>query len=148
MKTTGEVGIFGGESGLAPMPSATGIQLLHTLMQQPAGQYMYGHGDTGKIKAFLQKSPYPMAEEPAKGQEQAAPTTLRATEQQVQEALVLVFADVLGLPADEIELGVLFEEYGIDSIMINQFNVKLENKMRSEQNPPAQECQIDHQQTF
>ncbi|WP_340201867.1 SDR family NAD(P)-dependent oxidoreductase [Ascidiimonas sp. W6] len=124
MKVIGQGSIFNDKTGLKAMPTKEGVQILETILQQPSGQYMYCYGDVEKIKDFIEKE-----EEPSKSNFPIAKEIENISIEQVKQVLTEIFSEILELSIEELEDHTNFEEYGIDSIMINQFNIRLEKKI-------------------
>ncbi|MBF0397095.1 MAG: SDR family oxidoreductase [Desulfobacterales bacterium] len=98
---------------IRPLPSYEGIKALENIIANAEkSQVMVIYGDNIKITNNTKKESY---------------TDDLSLSQRTENYLKDVLSDVLKFPADKIDPKISFEEYGIDSIMISRFNVKMED---------------------
>ncbi|XYH97119.1 SDR family NAD(P)-dependent oxidoreductase [Sorangium sp. So ce1128] len=124
--------IFTARHGIVPMPVAEGLAALDTALaslERPPGQLVliYGHRD----RALAQLDGGRQGEEPARSLPAPAQRA-EATGAAVERAtayLKKVFSQLLDRPEAEFDPSVGLDEYGIDSILISQFNVHVEREL-------------------
>ncbi len=109
--------------GLHPLSSTTGIALFETALREEQPQLVALWGIRGKlIQTFLDASSTEMQSEPG--------TTdyvdESALSQKLQTYLKETLAEVTQLPVTQIDSDQRFEEFGIDSIVVTDFNFRLE----------------------
>lgn len=106
------------ETGIYPLPSAVGVQLLeHTLMQK-SGQYIYTYGELAKVETYFAHIANPICKVETQPNQTAVATidSLQVVQQ--------IFEEALG--KEHIDPDTSFEELGVDSIVVNQINMELE----------------------
>jgi polyketide synthase PksN len=108
--------------GLHLLPTETGLGVLDGLLQTGVSQAVVGYG----VKSKLEKNVFGLLENKLQQKNPSLTNTEKnflaeKTERYLKELL----AEVTKLPIHKIESSVLFEEYGIDSVMITTLNRKL-----------------------
>lgn len=118
--------------GFVPLPAAEGLHLLDVALAGPSGQTILFYGHRERLTSLLddlnapeETTPVPSALSPQVSV--AEPALL----EQTAAYLVRIFSALLGVQKDALGLDVGFEEYGIDSILISQFNIRLEEDLGS-----------------
>jgi acyl transferase domain-containing protein/thioesterase domain-containing protein/aryl carrier-like protein len=107
-------------TGLRPMSDETGLAQFETILQAGLRRAIVLHGD-GPALAQTLAPPPPPASAPA-----AAPTAVR---QAALAVLTGVFSAVSHFPAHKIQPDITFEDYGLDSVMVKEFNVRLAERL-------------------
>lgn len=131
---------FTAQMGLHPMPSEAGLQTWEKAVTSDLAQMIVLYGEVEKIREFL-------AMQMAGGGEDAGttvenqPQSARNTDasgttidtqlvtDRTEQFLKETFAELLKQPISELENDIRFEEYGVDSITINQFNARMEKQV-------------------
>jgi acyl transferase domain-containing protein/acyl carrier protein/ubiquinone/menaquinone biosynthesis C-methylase UbiE len=122
------------QAGLVAMPTQQGINILEKALRSDKHQHIATFGQREKLKiVFEQTAPAPPPQPPL------APIDTSYLEQvdlaqlteKTQDFLKQVFGEIIKLSPRQIHPKVRFEEYGIDSIMVTQFNTKIEKELGS-----------------
>jgi polyketide synthase PksL len=129
-------------SGIAVLPTATGLQCWETLLRTGEAQGIVLYGDAAKIQAYLARSgsEKPAAAVAATAAATAAalpaamgtaapggsPQALRAAAEGYLKALL---GAEIKLPADRIDAQERFDAFGVDSMMISRINARLEQDL-------------------
>lgn len=110
-------------TGYLPLPDPIGFKIL---------EYALNEGDTNFILAYGKKEKLKQrfcttikVEETAKHQKQEF-RTMEQEEEKIIAFLKDMFSELLKLPVTKIDVEEPFQDYGIDSIVINQFNYEVE----------------------
>lgn len=104
--------------GMAPMPTAVGLDCFRTNIWRGASQTLILHGDLDRLTGELNvKSSHQVASS-ADG---STPELAAATE----EALMTLVAEQLKLPPNQRDVHAELAHYGIDSIFVNKINLAL-----------------------
>ncbi|MBQ0826804.1 SDR family NAD(P)-dependent oxidoreductase [Streptomyces tagetis] len=122
----GSGGVFRPERGVFPLPAPEGLALLDRVLAGPAGHRAFVHA-TGEGAAWLssggREDPGPVARERAADAGAGEPL-----ERAVRYATG-VLAGLLGVAPDQVDADLGFDEYGIDSIRVSQFNACVERDL-------------------
>ncbi|MGY0063719.1 SDR family NAD(P)-dependent oxidoreductase [Streptomyces sp. LZ34] len=113
--------VFRRDRGLAPLPAATGLAALEELLAGPGGHRVLVYGEPGAAAGLLTGEERPVPTEPAATPAEAGQLAVRYA--------VTLFSNLLGVPEGQIDTTVGFDEYGIDSITIGQFNAQVEREL-------------------
>ncbi|WP_308159058.1 SDR family NAD(P)-dependent oxidoreductase [Amycolatopsis magusensis] len=111
-------------AGLAPLPTSAGLAAFDAAISLDAGQVVIARGRQEKVAELLVHTP-----------KLTAPVTAAAPAQSLtartEEFLRGILAGVFGMPAEDLDPGVAFEAYGIDSILIMDLTRVLEEHFGS-----------------
>ncbi|MCW3466423.1 SDR family NAD(P)-dependent oxidoreductase [Chitinophaga nivalis] len=111
-------------TGIIPLETSVGMDAFYIAYTQEASQVMVLPGDIPTIRKqfipVLMKAP--LSENVAVNDG----LDLTLLKEKTRQHLTVLFADVTRLSPEEIHHGTPLEKYGIDSLMINQLNKKLE----------------------
>lgn len=114
-------------AGIEPLPTADGLKAIEFGIHSENHNYTVFYGDKEKIEAYMDKI---MISDQSKDTEY-----IRIDEsilhEKTENLLKEIIADEVGLLPDQINASVRFEDYGIDSIVINHFNAEIEKKLGS-----------------
>ncbi|MDT0269590.1 SDR family NAD(P)-dependent oxidoreductase [Streptomyces sp. DSM 44915] len=124
--------VFRRDRGLAPMPAPVGLAALETLLAGPGGHRVLVYGAPGSAAELLAgAAPFaPPAAEPATQDAGPAASAASAGEYATRYVVTL-FSELLGVPERQIDTALGFDEYGVDSITIGQFNSQVERELGS-----------------
>ncbi|MFI8356845.1 SDR family NAD(P)-dependent oxidoreductase [Streptomyces cyaneofuscatus] len=124
--------VFRQDRGVFPLPSREGIEALDTILAGPSGHRVFVNGTQNASTWLLarpQRAPEPT---PAVATAKSRRATADAVDNPVQRAvryLTGVFAELLGVEPGHVDPRTGFDEYGIDSIRISQFNARIEQDL-------------------
>ncbi|HET8890469.1 MAG TPA: SDR family NAD(P)-dependent oxidoreductase, partial [Candidatus Angelobacter sp.] len=127
-------------TGLQPMETATGIEMLYRSLALPYDQLLVMEGELAKMRrALLAGRPIPpepstlaatveqtRAAMPEKTEKAKSGMDSHHLVERVQEYLCREFSELLKLPADNIDPQAALEKYGIDSILAMKLTAQLE----------------------
>lgn len=116
------------QTGIEPLPTQEGLSVLSLALQSKHSQLMALYGNAEKIEQFVSGINSPAIIKAAVPQ---ALTDTKHLQPQVETFLKEAIGEVLKMPADKINAETNLEEYGVDSVSINQFNVLIEEKFKS-----------------
>ncbi|WP_042206752.1 SDR family NAD(P)-dependent oxidoreductase [Paenibacillus durus] len=121
-------------SGLEPLPTAYGLQAWETALRLDGSQYAIFYGDRERIARLLEGTQEGTQEGTKKfttGAITAVPTNADFGEsiEPAEELLRTIFGEVIGMSAAQIDMDTNFQDYGVDSVMVKQFNAMLERKI-------------------
>nr|WP_229521462.1 SDR family NAD(P)-dependent oxidoreductase [Paenibacillus monticola] len=117
-------------SGLEPLPTVHGLQAWETALRLDGTQYAIFYGDRERIVKLLEsthESTKMLSHKPVI----AAPAEVDSgrLRESTEELLRTIFGEVIGMPAARIDIDTHFQDYGVDSVMVKQFNALLERKV-------------------
>ncbi|WP_053913132.1 SDR family NAD(P)-dependent oxidoreductase [Streptomyces sp. TP-A0875] len=121
----GNGGVFRPDRGVFPLPERTGLAALDRVLAGPAGHRAFVHATAEGAARLLRggrEEPGPAGKHPA----EAGPGEPR---ERAVRYLTGVFADLLGVAPDQVDPDLGFDEYGIDSIRVTQFNACVERDL-------------------
>ncbi|ACL75234.1 SDR family NAD(P)-dependent oxidoreductase [Ruminiclostridium cellulolyticum] len=120
-------------TGLNTLPTEEGLKVWKTLKLLGKAQAAVFYGNREKALRFIEKRicgkktdemVTPETSKEKAGEEVSVdPVILR---EKTEGYLKEVFGELLKIPIDKIDAGIGFQEYGIDSIVVNQFNAIME----------------------
>lgn len=113
--------------GFAMLPSQAGVQAMNTIVTHGMGNCIVGYGDAEKIESYL-------CEEEQETQEASTVEEGVADEvlySETIEFLIRLFSEVFRLPKESIDSKVEFKNYGIDSVIVMNFNHTLEQYIKT-----------------
>ncbi|MGD6960816.1 SDR family NAD(P)-dependent oxidoreductase [Fictibacillus phosphorivorans] len=111
------------------LPTEKGIEAWGKCIQLAFPNCMVLYGNKEKIKSFLSSDLYKHKEFAAEKEEEA--TNSEDLHAKTIDYFKTMFAEILKVPADKLDEYVPIQEYGVDSIAIKQFNLKMENYVPS-----------------
>jgi polyketide synthase PksN len=112
--------------GLCPLPLATGISLFETALREEEPQLVALWGIRSKLaRTFLDVSSIEMGSEP----ETMGVIDDSALAENLEAYLKETLAAVTELPVTQIDSDQRFEEFGVDSIVVTDFNFRLEKSL-------------------
>jgi acyl transferase domain-containing protein/acyl carrier protein len=114
-------------TGMVPLRAASGIQALYRGLTSGQPQALVMEGDLAKMKQILlTPTSTPSRPESASDQQPSLPVSDRgALREKTLYQLKALFAEVTKLKPGKIDSAEALENYGIDSIVINQLNQRL-----------------------
>jgi acyl transferase domain-containing protein/ubiquinone/menaquinone biosynthesis C-methylase UbiE/acyl carrier protein len=112
-------------AGIEPLPTADGLKAIEFGIHSENHNYTVLYGDKEKIEAYMDKTMISDQSEDTEYIRIDESTLYDKTENLLKE----IIADEVGLLPDQVNAGVRFEDYGIDSIVINHFNAEIEKKL-------------------
>ncbi|WP_437483072.1 SDR family NAD(P)-dependent oxidoreductase [Sorangium sp. So ce1014] len=115
-------------TGLMPMPSAAGLRALdEAALREGFARHVVLYGDAAKLEATLaEQSPAPPERAPAERRGTGENAEVVSLRREVDRLLRNVMAKATQLGPEEIDPEVSFTEYGVDSVTIKEFNVRLD----------------------
>ncbi|GAA2614045.1 SDR family NAD(P)-dependent oxidoreductase [Streptomyces axinellae] len=142
--TVTDRGVLGPGAGVLPMPTSTALSVLDRLLVNATGARPFVHGVPHRVPELLDPLPAPgtpasgtpapgaPAGEPAERGADAAPEADQAqlvawAEEYVSETI----GELRGVPAEDVDLGMPLDQYGLDSIVITEFNARTEARLGS-----------------
>ena len=132
--------IFTAAHGLAPMPAAVGLEAFDTALEGAAGRRTFVYGHPGDVSRLIRSGGEARSEARASGTSEAAPVSAAETSTHAVSYLRAVISNLLEVPESEIDLGIGIEHYGMDSILISQFNTQIENDLGAVSHTLLFEC--------
>jgi polyketide synthase PksN len=116
-------------TGLIPMHTETGIDLLYKSIASGETQVLALEGNIKKISSYLSNH---QAEEESEGiQQEEQDVDQDSIKEQFAHALKQILSSELKLPVNRIDARVPLETYGINSVMIIQLTTQLEKRFGS-----------------
>lgn len=115
-------------SGLAPLPTAQGLQAFEQLLSSAQQHAVVLYGDAARIEAalFSRRSATPARTATAVAAATVDTTALRAITEDYLKALL---SAEIKLPVERIDAEERFESFGVDSMMISRINAQLEQDL-------------------
>lgn len=118
--------ILNQRTGLELFPSDEGIKAWELLLGSSLSQCLVVYGGA-QLRNYLSSS---FAAPVANVEVAANPGISRPVlAERTGEFLKTIFADIFGIPTQQLDLDTGFEEYGLNSILINQFNAIIQSKL-------------------
>ncbi|ACL75230.1 SDR family NAD(P)-dependent oxidoreductase [Ruminiclostridium cellulolyticum] len=115
---------FFDRTGLNMLPTRQGLEFFDSVTSMTnILQCLVAYGDREKVKKFIEAS---FRDTRNSGKGQAVSMDPKVLLEKTEEFLKKIIADEIDLPVDQVDSDVSFEEYGIDSILIHNFNFKIE----------------------
>ena len=111
------------QTGLNAIPRIEGIKAWEAAFTFDLPGVIISYGDKQKINNFL--IPSDAVQEAAATEETVLPEAELLLEK-AESYLIDVFSQLLKLTPEEIDPDLTFQEYGVESVMVNYFNTKLE----------------------
>jgi polyketide synthase PksN len=108
------------QSGISPLPTSDGIRVWEELLRSGASQGIPLYGNPSRLAAFAAPRVERVPLEAVRAIE--TPALLASTESYLKERI----GDEIELAPDRIGSSDRFESLGVDSVMINRFNARLE----------------------
>ncbi|EHR62329.1 methyltransferase family protein [Saccharomonospora cyanea NA-134] len=135
--TVTDRGVLGEHTGVLPMPTATGLAALDRLLSTGGGARPFVYGVPDRVAALL--DPEPAAPEspvevetpdtaPVSAPGDGAPSGERVSEW-ARDYVATLIGELRGVPAEEIDLDLGLDRIGLDSIVISEFNAKVEAQL-------------------
>ncbi|MDP4181452.1 MAG: type I polyketide synthase, partial [Bacillota bacterium] len=116
------------QAGMEALPTTEGIKALEASLTASSHQMMVLYGSRNKIREYFSRNFFSGKED---AKPSAASVDTEIIRQKTEELLKGILAEEVGMSEESIDVNTNFEEYGIDSIIINQFNVHVEKKLGS-----------------
>ncbi|MBZ9609084.1 SDR family NAD(P)-dependent oxidoreductase [Clostridium estertheticum] len=116
------------QTGLTQLPKEKGIEAFEFLLKNDINPLIVGYGKKNKIRKFLENFNSELEEELVVELETSNIDKLDLLDK-TTEYLIEVFSELLKLDKSEIDKAEIFEEYGIESVMIGYFNGKFEDDL-------------------
>jgi len=121
--------VFSAEMGLVAMPVAQGLAALDAALRGSAGQriLLYGHRDRAcKLVEVDPSEQIELRSRPSQAERKdSAETAIRYATRYLRR----IFSELLGVAEAEVDSDLGFDQYGIDSILISQFNAQIERDL-------------------
>ncbi|WP_268626491.1 SDR family NAD(P)-dependent oxidoreductase [Paenibacillus alvei] len=132
------------QGGIYPLPSDKGIEALSAGLLQNKGQLMVLYGTKSQTNVYVERKITPDGRggeyssknsdvncgihEPPKLVKETCIESREDLLHKVEQWLAAIIAEEIGLSPERVEAQIPFENYGIDSIIINRFNAVMEEK--------------------
>ncbi|AGP33713.1 SDR family NAD(P)-dependent oxidoreductase [Sorangium cellulosum] len=115
-------------TGLIPMPNDAGLRALdEAALREGPARHVVLYGDATKLEATLAEQSSPPPERaPAQRRGTGESAEVVSLRREVERLLRHVMAKATQLGPEEIDPEVSFTEYGVDSVTIKEFNVRLD----------------------
>ncbi|MBF0224370.1 MAG: SDR family NAD(P)-dependent oxidoreductase [Desulfobacterales bacterium] len=122
-----ERGLLYEQTGISPLPSEIGLKAFENSFYSPSNNFMVLYGDTNKISSLFEKAPKQIES----GYTEDKKIDTKILSGLIEKFLKKMIGNEIQLEDFKIDTSANFEEYGIDSIMIQKFNVQLEKAFGS-----------------
>ncbi|MFD7646091.1 SDR family NAD(P)-dependent oxidoreductase [Streptomyces albidoflavus] len=135
--TVTDRGVLGPGAGVLPMPTATALAVLDRLLAGATGARPFVHGVPHRVPELLDPVPAPgtpAAAPNGPGGPDAGPAPEADRAQLVawaKEHVADVIGELRGVAATDVDLGRSLDQYGLDSIVISEFNARTEARIGS-----------------
>ena len=114
--------VFRAENGLAPMPVAAGLAMLDKALHgAAAGRWVLLYGDPDRAR--------PLFDVESGASAPPAPPACGAGEAWGSRYLTTLFSELLGVPEQDVDPARGLDSYGIDSILVRNFNTRVERDL-------------------
>jgi polyketide synthase PksL len=122
------------KTGMCPLPTELGIQYFEEFLQSDLSQGVVLYGLPSKIETYLMREQKKVVSNELK----VATTSTNITSINIKPAMLLektenylkeLISEEIKLAPEKIDIEERFEHFGIDSVMINRFNVNLERDL-------------------
>ncbi|MCP4688927.1 MAG: SDR family NAD(P)-dependent oxidoreductase, partial [Desulfobacterales bacterium] len=110
-------------TGLRPMPTMEGVRAFEKALGWSASQCFVAFGDPGPVRRFF------TPREVREGLPPGAPGDPDRLLERVEKTLVEILSEVIEIEADEIDPRDDFREFGLDSILLETFNTRIEERL-------------------
>ena len=120
-----DVALLEKRTGITPLPTRDGIRIWEDFLRSDATQAVVLYGSASRIAAFVAPKPGAPAR-PVASLVNSDATTLAA---QTEAYVKMLIGGEIGLAPERIELTDRLDSFGIDSLMINRINARLENDL-------------------
>ncbi len=127
------------ESGLCPMPSQVGLDVLASLVAGGPPHALVAHGDGAVLRQYFRAAfaaeKKTVATPSVSASPVAAPSVLAADrnepglEKAIMNRVKAALAAVLGFPVEQVDALERFDHLGVDSLMVKAFNVRMEREL-------------------
>ncbi|XBX10227.1 SDR family NAD(P)-dependent oxidoreductase [Enterocloster clostridioformis] len=104
-------------AGLIPLTAEKGLELFYFILAHPASHIIPLYGVSQLIEQSMGN----------KNRNQLVQQR-QADERPISAWLTEMFSDLLDIEADQLDPEISFEEYGVDSIVVNKFNSRIEKR--------------------
>ncbi|OLF09647.1 hypothetical protein BLA60_17775 [Actinophytocola xinjiangensis] len=127
-----ERGVLSPGSGVLPMPTATALAVLNRLLSGAAGARPLFHGEPDRVPELLDPQPAGPEEEPPASDQTVAPSAdpVRVVAW-AKDYVAGVIGELRGIPPADVDLEMGLDRLGLDSIVIAEFNTRIEAKLGS-----------------
>ncbi|NOU17183.1 MAG: SDR family NAD(P)-dependent oxidoreductase [Bacteroidales bacterium] len=121
-----EIELIAKQTGICPLPTKIGIQCWEEILRSDLSQGIVLYGVSSKVDAYITQKPIKSVKSQHVQVEAVNADTLL---EQTIAYLKDVVSNEIKLPIDRIDSQERFEFYGIDSMMINRMNAKIEKDL-------------------
>lgn len=126
------------EVGIAPLPDEQGIKAFEAALISGRSQFIVAYGERKNVISLLIQGK-------DKSKTETNPIDYIVDEAQLKNKtehfLKQVFSKLLQMPEDKIKKDITMQEYGMDSVMVSQFNLKMEQEFGTISKTLLYECQ-------
>ncbi|WP_030613033.1 SDR family NAD(P)-dependent oxidoreductase [Streptomyces sclerotialus] len=132
--TVTDRGVLSPEAGVLPMPTATALAVLDRLLAGATGARSFVHGVPHRVPELLDPAPGPVTPAGEPAERNTAPAPEADQDQLVawaKEHVADVIGELRGVPAEDVDLDLTLDKYGLDSIVISEFNARTEARIGS-----------------
>ncbi|MGD6960810.1 SDR family NAD(P)-dependent oxidoreductase [Fictibacillus phosphorivorans] len=114
-------------AGMQALPTFEGEKAFeNAIRQKELSQVVVFYGNKEKSISYLEKATKCNGL-PTQGSSQL--NGIREDQEKIEQFIKLLLGEEIGLPPEKMDSNLSFDEYGIDSIIINRFNAALEKKI-------------------
>lgn len=125
-------------AGIKPLPTKLGLEAIESILLSDLAQCAVFYGDKNKLKEYLSENIIPnnvvdkktiLMKKKQVSKNTSLENKKALLHDKTEDMLKDIISEEIGLPKDKLDSKVKFEEYGIDSIIINQFNTSIEQRI-------------------
>lgn len=115
------------EGGIKGLPTDKGIEAFEESIQRESNQTIVIYADSDKLKGYINKTKSINSDQTENIDE--AQIDIEELTNKTDNFLKKLIGQEIGMSPEELNSKIRFDEYGIDSIVINHFNAKLEKEL-------------------
>lgn len=130
MAVTGR-GVLGAESGVLPMPTTTALDTFDRLLAGGSGAQPFIYGDPDRVPDLLEfapEPPYPVRDPVPDSVRDPVPDSAQVVEW-ARDYVAGLVGELRGVRAEDVDLELGLDRLGLDSIVISEFNAKIEAQL-------------------
>lgn len=127
-----DIALIERRTGISPLPTDIGIEFFEACLSAPETQNVTLYGDVAKISAYLSRKSVastPTVQAASVLDTDATDANLESLCEATENYLKALLSGEIKLPVERIDSQERFEAFGVDSMMINRINGKLESDL-------------------